>query len=149
MIVAAEVKISGTRQAVWSAVTDIAHSAAFIRGIESIEMVDRPIAGLLGLRWLETRILFGEAATVEKRITEVIPNESYTTRAESDGYIFNTTLRLSDGEDGVKVTSSHETIPQSIKAKIMAVPMRLFFQGVVRKAILQDLHDIKSAVEKR
>jgi hypothetical protein len=31
----------------------------------------------------------------------------------------------------------------------MSIPMGLLFKGVARKAILQDLNDIKSAVEKK
>jgi hypothetical protein len=30
----------------------------------------------------------------------------------------------------------------------MSIPMGLFFKGVARKALLQDLNDIKAAVEK-
>jgi len=43
---------------------------------------------------------------------------------------------------------SHESKPQGIVAKLKAIPMRLFFKGVIKKALLQDLNDIKSAVEK-
>jgi len=30
----------------------------------------------------------------------------------------------------------------------MSIPMRLFFKGVIKKALLQDLNDIKAAVER-
>jgi hypothetical protein len=29
----------------------------------------------------------------------------------------------------------------------MTIPMRLFFKGVIKKAVLQDLNDIKAVVE--
>ena len=43
-------------------------------------------------------------------------------------------------------TSSHDSQPQGIVARIKALPMFLFV-GVARKALLQDLNDIKSAAE--
>jgi hypothetical protein len=48
----------------------------------------------------------------------------------------------------VTLTSIHDSQPQSIGAKIMSIPMGLFFKGVAKKALLQDLEDLKSAVER-
>ena len=59
-----------------------------------------------------------------------------------------TTKRLSEGSGGMTLTESHETRPQGIVAQLKSIPMRLFFKGVIRKALLQDLKDIKSAVER-
>ena len=70
----------------------------------------------------------------------------YRTRAESDGFVFLTTLGLAeDGRGGVVLTSSHDSRPQTLKARVMAIPMGLLFRGVVRKAVLQDLEDYKAA----
>lgn len=149
MLVEAQVTINGSKAAVWAAVANIENAAQIIRGIEKIEVVEKPAGGLVGLRWRETRMLFGEAATVEKWITGAAENESYETRAESDGFVFLTTMRISESSDGVVLTSSHASLPQGIVSKLKAIPMKLFFKGVVRKAILQDLNDIKVAVEKK
>ena len=91
-------------------------------------------------------MLFGEPATVEKWITEAAENEFYKTRAEDRGVVFITTLRISESRGGLTLTSSHDSQPQSIVARLMSLPMVLF-QGVAKKALLQDLNDIKSAVE--
>ena len=148
MIVEAQVAITGSKQAIWAAITDIENAAEFISGIESIEIVEKPAHGLVGLRWKETRLLFGKPATVEKWMTDAAENEFYRTRAESDGFIFLTTMRLSESGSGVTLTSSHETNPQTLAARLQSIPMGLFFKGVVRKAVLKDLNDIKTAVEK-
>ena len=147
MIVDAQLNINGSRAAIWAAISDIENAAQIISGIVSIEIVNKPADGLVGLRWRETRMMFGQAATVEKWITEAVDNESYKTRAESDGYIFLTTNRISDTASGVILASAHESLPQSLKAKL-SMPMMLLFRGVIKKAILQDLNDIKSAVER-
>ena len=146
MIVEAQVNINGSKAATWAAITDIENAAKIIRGIENIEVLEKPANGLVGLRWRETRMLFGKPATVEKWITDAAENESYKTRAESDGFVFLTTMSISESSSGITLTSSHASEPQGIAARLKSIPMGLF-KGVVKKAILQDLNDIKSAVE--
>ena len=148
MIVEAQVTVNGSKAAIWAAITNIENASAIISGIKNIEVVKKPANGLVGLRWRETRILFGKPATVEKWITDAAENEFYTTRAEDSGFVFLTTTRLSESSGGMTLTSSHETKPQGIVARLKSAPMFLF-KGVIKKAILQDLNDIKTAVEKR
>ena len=148
MIVEAQVTINGSKAAVWAAITDIENAAQIISGIENIEVLEKPANGLVGLRWRETRMLFGDPATVEKWITDAAENEFYTTRAEDRGVIFLTTMSISESNGGITLTSSHDSKPQGIVARFMSIPMFLF-KGVVKKAILQDLNDIKSAVERK
>lgn len=147
MIVEADVTITGSKAAIWAVMTNIANAAEIISGIEKIEVVEKPATGLVGLRWRETRILFGKPATVEKWITEAKENEYYTTRAEQDGFLFITTNRIAGSDGSVTLTGIHETRPQGFAARLKALPM-VFFKGVIKKAILQDLNDIKAAVER-
>lgn len=147
MIVEAEVRVAGSRAATWAAICDVAHAAEVVRGIERIDLVTAPADGVAGLRWQETRILFGKPATVEKWITEAVAGESYVTRAETPGFTYLTQMRIREHPDGVTLASAHETRTQGIGALLMSIPMRLFFKGVIRKAILQDLADYKAAVE--
>jgi len=147
MLVEAQVTINGSRAAIWAAITDIANASEIISGIENIEVVEKPANGLVGLKWRETRMLFGEPATVEKWITDADENEFYKTRAEDRGVVFITTNRISESSGGMTLTSSHDSKPQGFVARLMSIPM-VFFKGVVKKALLQDLNDIKSAVER-
>lgn len=147
MLVEVQVTIAGSKDAVWSAITNIEGAAEIISGIDKIEILDKPASGLVGLRWRETRMLFGKPATADKWITEAVENEFYKTRAESDGFIFLSTLSMAESSGGINLTSIHDSQPQSIGARIMSVPMSLFFKGVAKKALLQDLNDIKSRVE--
>ena len=147
MFVEAQVTIHGSRAAIWAAVTNIENASEIIRGIETIDVFDKPANGLVGLRWRETRMYFGKPATVEKRITDAAENEFYKTRAESDGFVFVSTTRISESSGGMTLTSSHDSKPQSIVARLLSIPMGFLFKGVAKKALLQDLNDIKSAVE--
>jgi hypothetical protein len=46
------------------------------------------------------------------------------------------------------LTSSHDSRPQSIVKRLLSGPMVFLSKGVAKKALLQDLNDIKSVVER-
>jgi len=149
MLVEVQVTINGSKAAIWAAITDIENASETIRGIENIEVLEKPANGLVGLRWRETRMLFGKPATAEKWITDAAENEFYKTRAEDQGFVFLSTMSISESRGGMTLTSSHDSQPQSIMARLQSIPMGLFFKGVAKKALLQDLNDIKAAVEQK
>ena len=149
MIVEVQVTINGSREAIWAAITDIENAAAVIKGIEKIEVLEKPVNGLVGLKWRETRMLFGKPAAAEKWITDAAENVFYKTRAEDNGFVFLSTMSIAEGiSGGMTLTSSHDSQPQGIVARLMSIPMTLLFKGVAKKALQQDLTDIKSAVER-
>ena len=148
MIVDAQVTINASKGAVWAAITDIENAAATMSGIEDIEVLEKPASGLVGLKWRETRRYFGKPASVEKSITDAAAGEFYKTRAESDGFLFLSTMSVSETGGGVRLMSSHETKPQGIAARLKSIPMPLF-KRVIRKALTQDLNDFKAAVERK
>ena len=152
MIVEARITINGSKAAIWAAITDIENASEIISGIEKIEVLEKPANGIVGLRWRETRMLFGKPATVEKWITDAAEKEFYTTRAEDGGFAFLTTMRISENGisrigGGMTLTSSHDSRPQTFGAKL-SIPMLFLFKGVMKKLIMQDLNDIKAAVER-
>jgi len=146
MIVEAQVTINGSKAAIWAAITNIENAAEIISGIEHIEVVEKPANGLVGLKWRETRMLFGKPATVEKWITDTAENAFYTTRAEENGFVFVSTMRIAESSGGTTLTSAHESKPQGIVARLQSLPMFLF-KRVVKKALVQDLNDYKTTVE--
>jgi hypothetical protein len=90
------------------------------------------------------------ACTAEKWIPEAAENAFYKTRAECDGFVFLSTISTSEnGSGGITLTSCHDSQPQTIVARLMSIPMGLLFKGVAKKALRQDLIDIKSAVEQK
>jgi hypothetical protein len=146
MIVEAQITIKGNKTVVWTTITNISNAADIIGGVEKIEILNKPVIGLVGLKWRETRMYFGKPAAIDKWITDAVENKCYKTRAEMDGFIFLTIMTISESGDNVTLTSSHETQSQSFIAKLKSLPM-IFFKGMLKKAILQDLNDIKEAVE--
>ena len=146
MIVEAQVTIKGSKSASWAAITDIENASKIISGIQKIEVLEKPATGLVGLKWRETRTLFGKPAIAEKWITDAAENEFYKTRAEDGGFVFLTTKSISESSGGITLTEAHDSKPQTIVAKL-SVPMLFLFKSVVKKALMQDLNDIKAAVE--
>ncbi len=101
MLVEAQVTINGSKAAIWAAITNIENASEIISGIQNIEVLEKPANGLVGLRWRETRMLFGKPANAEKWITDAAENEFYTTRAEDTGMIdcgLTGRSRQTDGE---------------------------------------------------
>ncbi len=147
MIVEVQVSINGSKAAVWNAITNIGNASEIISGIEKIEVVEKPATGLVGLKWRETRMYFGKPATVEIWITDAVENEFYKTRAESDGYLFLSKMSISESSNSITLTSTHDYKQQSTAAKLKSISMFLF-KGMIKKILLQDLKDIKSAVER-
>ena len=146
MIVEVQVTINGSKEAIWAVITDIENAAHIISGIKNIEILEKPQNGLVGLKWRETRMLFGKPATADKWITDAAENQFYKTRAEDNGFVFLATMTISEGSGGTTLTSSHDSQPQGIVPRLMSIPM-ILFRGVMKKALLQDLKDIKAAVE--
>ena len=146
MLIEAQVTINGSKAAIWAVITNIENAAEICSGIEKIEVLEKPANGIVGLKWRETRMLFGKPAAVDKWITDAAESEFYKTRAEDGGFVFLTTKRISESSGGMTLTESHESKPQSLRAKL-SIPMLFLFKGMVRKLLLKDLNDIKAAVE--
>ena len=142
-----EVPIKASAENIWKVITDIENAAETISGINEVEILERPESGLIGLKWKETRTMFGKQATEVMWITNVSEYEFYKTKAESHGCLYLSTLRIFKTDDGCILQMGFQSKPQKLMAKIMAPIMGLFFKGMLRKVILQDLEDIKKKVE--
>lgn len=147
MEIEVEVTIDGSVEAVWRVITDIEHASNTISGIEDVEVLDKPTDGLVGLKWVETRTLFGKQATETMWITEAVENDYYKTRAESHGAVYSTVLSVAPAGDQTRLTMSFGGEPQTLTAKVMSAIMSPFFKKATRDALAQDLEDIKAAVE--
>ena len=148
MVIKVETAIKASANKIWEVITDIENSSKFISGIEKVEILENPSNGLVGLKWQETRNLFGQTATEIMWITEAVENEYYKVRAESHGAVYLTNFFISEnnGKSTLKMEFSGQ--PQTFGAKFMSAITGFIFKNSTKKVILQDLEDIKSAVEK-
>lgn len=148
MQIRVQVSINGSREEIWKVITDIETSVDKISAIDAIEILDKPESGLVGLKWRETRTMFGKSATEVMWITDVVENQSYDVRAESHGSVYESRLSIGEEGDNHILKMDFDGQPQTLLAKLMMITMGWMFKGATEKALKQDLEDIKAAVEK-
>ena len=148
MKVKADITINSAKEAVWRVITNIENSVNTISAIENIEVLEKPENGLVGLKWQETRTMFGQQATEIMWITEAQENAYYRTRAENNGAVYISELRVEGSGDKTLLSMEFEGEAQSFGAKLMSFLTGFLFKGAREKAIKQDLEDIKVAVER-
>ena len=149
MQVQAQVDVRASRKVVWDVVTNIADAARTIRAVEKIEILERPASGVVGLKWRETRTMFGKEATEVMWITRAEEPSFYETRAESHGAIYSTRIALDEAPGGTRLSMTFGATPQTFGAKVMGAVFGLLMKGSMRKALLADLADVKAAAEAR
>jgi carbon monoxide dehydrogenase subunit G len=148
MIVTVNIEINKAREAVWKAITDIDNCENIISSIQKINILNKPASGIVGLKWEETREMFGKKATETMWITDAQTNEFYRTRAESHGAVYITKLTLKELNGGTLLEMTFTAMPQSLFAKILSFLMAPLISKSIVKALRKDLSDIKSYVEK-
>ncbi|MBQ0767979.1 MAG: SRPBCC family protein [Bizionia sp.] len=141
------IDINAPKEKVWKAITAIENSVQLISGIENIEMLHTPENTLVGLKWKETRTVFGKSATETMWITEAVELSHYVTRAESNGAIYQTTLKLTEHENTTYFAMEFSSEAVTFKGKVMGVVFGALLKKSMKKLIYKDLLDIKTNVE--
>lgn len=130
---------------VFETMTDFEHAAERISGIAKLEILGDPKVGP-GFRWRETRVMFGKEATEEMEITEFNFPNSYRVEAASHGTKYESELTFTPVEGGTDVTMTFSGVPQTLAAKL-TTPLAVLFAGSTRKALRQDILDLKRFIE--
>ena len=91
--------------------------------------------------------MFGKEAIETMWITDYEENEYYQTRAESHGSIYISKLSVEREENKTKLTMSFSAEGQSSLMKIISMCMGFLMKGVMKKALIKDLNDIKTYLE--
>ena len=148
MMVTEEIEIISSRDPVWEAITDIENWEGMISSIISINILQNPSDSLVGLKWEETREMYGKKAMETMWITDSVVNEYYCTRAQSHGSVYITRLSLKDSGSGTLLRMSFNGIAQTGIARILSFLMGPLIRRSIRKALIKDLEDIIVYVEK-
>lgn len=146
MNIQVHITIDAAKENVWKVITDIKGSVNNIAGIEKIEILEQKENEFIGLKWRETRTMFGQTATEVMWITEAVENDYYKTRAESHGAIYKTEFLLTENGNSTDLIMNFGAELVTLKAKIMSI-MGFLFISATKKALNNDLKDIKIAVE--
>lgn len=146
MRTSASIEINGSVEEVWAVVSDIEAAQERIECIKKIEILEKPDTGLVGLKWKETRSMFGKEAEETMWITEAKDKEFYLTEAQNSGCLYHSSVKLKPIANGVLLEMSFASTPQTFLAKLMS-PLMAGMKSMIQKAFLKDLNDIKIAVE--
>jgi carbon monoxide dehydrogenase subunit G len=144
--VTAFVRIAAPQQLVWERITDIEHAAERIPAIRRIEILSPQRHGL-GVRWRETRVMFGKEATEVMEITGWRPPREYVTSAQSHGSDYRCTLRVEPSGDGCVLSFDFTATPLTIMARVIGTVMGPLMRKAVAKALQGDLDAIKASCE--
>ncbi len=144
-----EIPIQASPEDIWAVITDIDNAPDRISGIETVEVHHNPGPELVGLKWTETRTLFGKTATETMWITEAEKNRYYKTRAESHGAIYTSIMRIDEKNGQIYLGMEFSSEAQSFGAKFMATVLAPLFKGATKKALMKDLEDIKKHLEEQ
>lgn len=142
------VEIDSPKSKVWAAIIDIDNCMDMISGIIDLKMLHKPEEGLIGLKWSETRKMFGKEASETMWITDCKDEDYYCTRAENSGAVYSTTMAVSEAGNKTLLTMSFSDSSDSIFIKMVSSIMGLFIKKSMVKMLEKDLADIKEFVEK-
>ena len=147
MKVTAKVDINAPINKVFEYFSDIPKAEERIEGITKIEILSKEKSGV-GLKWRETRKMFGKEATEVMWVTAFSPPVSYSVDAESHGMKYHSTYTFNDVGDSTSVEMVFEGTPVNFGAKLTAPIFGLFFKGATKKALQKDMQDLKELLEK-
>ena len=136
---------------VWEVLTDIPSAPRTLSGVLSVEILNTsPYEP--GLRWRETRKMFGMKSTEEMMVQAAEPPHSTTIVAENGGTEYKTVFTVTpDAEGGSTLRmqfGAHTAHAPAVSRVAMAV-MGRFAEKSTRKTMEQDLADIAAEAERR
>lgn len=139
-------------EAVWAVATDIEGTVDVLSGVVAVERLDGGEGFAPGLRWRETRELFGKEASEELEVTAVDPGRSYTVEADSRGTHYRSVFTVEPDDEGgsrLSMTFGAEQQRQGWLGRFAAKAGGKAIERATRKALQQDLDDIATAAEAR
>lgn len=149
MSVDCSLKISAPPARVWRAITDIDNCAERMSQIQSVEVLERPASGtLVGLKWRETRVMFGQEAVETMTISASEEGKWYETTAVNCGTEYKSRLEVTDEGSGESLlTFSFQGKPLTWWAAVLSKVMGFVMAGQMKTLLATDLADIKKYVE--
>ena len=158
--------VHASKDAVWNALTDFENMEKNIRSVIKIEILELPTGmsspkelkgakDITGVKWSETRPTCGnggEERTETMWVSNCVHHEYYEARSESAECSFVCKLYMveqkdSTGKDCYAIGMAMEGTPQTFLWKVMMFLMGWYFVKVTKKAIMEDLEDIKKLAE--
>ena len=140
------ISINADRKRVFEVFCDLDNAAANVTAISRVDVLAGPAQLNVGTKWRETRTMFGREATEEMWVTGYQQDVSYVAEAESHGAHYRSEYRFTSEGSGTRVDMTFKGVPLTFAARVFGVIAALF-AGATKKALHQDLVDLKRACE--
>ncbi|WP_084076951.1 SRPBCC family protein [Demequina sp. NBRC 110057] len=143
-------EILAAPEAVWRVITDLDAAAKVMRKIVSVERVEGE-GYAEGVRWRETRRMFGKDETEEMWVAAVDEPRSTTVRSRAGGALYTTVFTLEPSDLGVTldVSFSAATEDPGLGQRLMLAVFGKTAMKATKKALAEDLDDIAKVAEGR
>ncbi|MFV0633078.1 SRPBCC family protein [Demequina sp.] len=147
--VSVEREIHADPAAVWRVVTGLDRATEVFSAITAVERLEGEGYDV-GVRWRETRKVFGKEETEEMWVSAIEPMRSTTVEARSGGAHYTTRFFLDSSDLGTQLRLEFSVKPlEKGMAKLAWKVFGSFGMKATQKALVQDLADIAAAVESR
>ncbi|WP_062135363.1 SRPBCC family protein [Demequina aestuarii] len=146
--VLAQREINAQPREVWNVITDIDGAADVLSGVIAIDRLEGQ-GYEVGVRWRETRRMFGKEASEEMWVAAVDAPRSTTIEAESSGTRYSTVFTCEPRGLGtlLSVAFTGETVNPSFGQRMAWALFGAMGRKASEKALTQDLEDIGRAAE--
>ncbi|MFN3866381.1 MAG: SRPBCC family protein [Demequina sp.] len=142
--------INADARVVWNIITDLDGAPEVLSGVTKVERLEGEGEGYgVGVKWRETRRMFGKAATEVMWVIAADEPHTTTVSAESGGTTYSTVFLVEpiDGGTRLGVDFGGETLNASRGLRIAAALFGKLGLKATQKALFQDLEDIAKAAE--
>jgi carbon monoxide dehydrogenase subunit G len=133
---------------VWAVLTDLERFEKVLTAVDKVERVSGEGFGP-GVRWRETRRMFGKSSTEEMWVAEMDAPQRMLVRADSKNTVYETAFELTPTGLGTRltVTFGARTDDASAGQKFAWALFGPMGAKATKSALEQDLADIANAVE--
>ena len=146
MKIVIEEVVSGPVERVFEVFSDVRAIEERISGIVGVEILSDVTSGE-GVKWRETRVMFGKEASEVMWISDYDPPRCYRVNASSHGMSYVSTLTFEAVDAGAtRVRHEYVATPLTLTARLMQ-PMMVAFKGSLRKMLHADMVELKAFVE--
>jgi ribosome-associated toxin RatA of RatAB toxin-antitoxin module len=132
---------------VFALFTDFEHAPDHVSGITRLEILT-PGPMHIGTRLRETRKVGRHESTEELEVTAFEPGRHYDLRRRSGGTEYRSAFRFSPERTGTQIEVDVESEPLSLAAKLITPLLTNHSIATMKKAIVQDIEDLRRYAER-
>lgn len=147
MKVRVSIPIEAAKEDIWRVMTDFEHENETLHAVNNVEIIENPNNTLNGLKWKETRTMFGKEESEVMSITEFKENSYFKSHAENHGMAYDTTYAIEPEGDHNLLLVNFEAKPQKFTSRLTNMLFGSLMKTTTERSLLDDMKDIKEAVE--